>query len=188
MKYAPFTELKTEHLILRRMELRDAPFFFERLGGSEPVTRYMLFAPHSSGEESEKSVQKHVSRYESGRYYHWVITLRGSDDLIGVISLLRFEEKTESCSFAYMLGEAFWGRGYGTEALEAAFDFAFTQMELQRIQADHMAGNPASGAVMRKVGMEYIGREPGKYEKNGCVHDAFCYAITKEKWMKRPVR
>lgn len=188
MKYASFTELETKRLRLRKMRASDAALYFARLGSSEKVTRYMLFVPHSNIEESEKSVQKHLSRYETGCYYHWVITEDGKDELIGVISLLRFDEQKESCSFAYMLGEDYWGRGYGTEAVEAVFDFAFSQLELQRIEADHMAQNPASGAVMRKAGMEFIGIDPEKYEKNGCVHDAVCYAITNQQWMLRPAR
>lgn len=186
MQYADFRELKTHRLILRKMRAEDAPLYFARLGGSENVTRYMLFAPHKSMEESVRSVQKHLSRYEAGPYYHWVITEQGSDDLIGVISLLRTDAETGSCSFAYMLAQDFWGRGYGTEAVEAVFDFAFTKMEVQRIEADHMAENPASGAVMRKAGMLHTGTVPGKYEKDGIAHDAVCYCITKEQWLKKP--
>jgi hypothetical protein len=47
------------------MRAEDAPLYFARLGGSENVTRYMLFAPHKSMEESVRSVQKHLSRYEA---------------------------------------------------------------------------------------------------------------------------
>lgn len=186
MTYVPFEELDTKRLHLRKMKPEDAPLYYARLGSSEAVTRYMLFVPHSTLEESEKSVQKHLSRYASGPYYHWVITEQGCDDLIGVISLLRVAE--ESCSFAYMLAEDFWGMGYGTEAVEAVFRFAFTKLGIGRIEADHMAENPASGAVMRKVGMECTGTVPGKYEKNGKRRDAVCYGITREAWMKRPAQ
>jgi len=99
-----------------------------------------------------------------------------------VVDLLRFDEADSSCSFAYMLGQAYWGKGYGTEALKAVFGFAFDKMELQRIEADHMAENPASGAVMRKVGMQYLRTEKARYEKNGQLHDAHVYAITRQQW------
>lgn len=81
-----------------------------------------------------------------------------------------------------MLGTDFWNRGYGTEAVKAVFDFAFRELGIESITADHMAQNPASGAVMRKAGMRQCGVTPGKYEKNGIKHDAVCYEITKEEW------
>jgi len=39
--------------------------------------------------------------------------------------------------------------------------------------------------VMQKVGMHCTGVIPGKYEKDGQIYDAVCYAVTKEDWIKR---
>ena len=183
MRYAEFENLKTARLLLRKITMADAQQYYARLGSSEAVTRYMLFAPHQDIAESIASVEKALARYETGAAYRWAIELPG-EGLIGVIDLLRFEEETASCSFAYMLGEDYWGRGFGTEALKAVFDFAFRKMELQRIEADHMAANPASGAVMRKAGMRYLRTDRAKYEKNGVLHDAPVYVITREDWLE----
>ena len=40
-----------------------------------------------------------------------------------------------------------------------------------------MTKNAASGAVMRKAGMEHVGTIPGKYEKLGSRYDAEVYEI-----------
>ena len=184
MRYPDFRELHTQRLRLRKICMEDLELFYHRLGGSETVTRYMLFRPHRDMEESAASISKWLTRYASGPCYHWAIALKETDELIGVIDLLRLDEETESGSFAYMLGESFWGQGYGTEALRAVFDFAFREMELASIEADHMAENTASGAVMRKLGMVCRGTVPGKYEKNGKWHDAVQYGIRREQWLK----
>lgn len=65
------------------------------------------------------------------------------------------------------------------------YAFAFTKLKVSAIISDHFAENPASGAVMRKAGMQYIGTLPEKYEKNGIKHDAIVYRITKEGWDKK---
>ena len=83
-----------------------------------------------------------------------------------------------------MIGDEFWGRGYGTQALKAAFQFAFSEMDLAYVEADHMAANPASGAAMRKAGMVYVRTDEAKYQKNGCVYDAPVYRITADQWKK----
>lgn len=184
MRYAEFENLKTPRLLLRKITMEDAELFYTRLGSSEAVTRYMLFQPHGDISESEASIEKALARCEAGTAYRWAMDLPG-EGLIGIIDLLRFDEENSACSFAYMIGQDYWGKGYGTEAVKTVFGFAFEKMELQRIEADHMAENPASGAVMRKAGMRYLRTDIAKYEKNGVLHDAPVYAITRQEWLDR---
>lgn len=181
MRYPAFQELETPRLRLRKIGMADL-VDFNRFAGSEEVTKYMFFRPHKSMEESAASIEKWAARQEAGGCYHWGIALKGSDRLIGMIDLLRFDEEKGSCNFAYMLARDQWGRGYMTEALKAVIDFGFSQMELQRVEADYMAENEASGAVMRKAGLLCQGLTPCKYEKDGMLHDALSYAITREQW------
>lgn len=177
MKYAEFKILETPRLLLRDIRMEDIQEYYERLFGDGDVCRYLLFDPHQDIGESLQSIEKTLARYEQGRCYRWGIALKEDDSLIGVIELLRFDEDTNTCSFAYMLGCDFWNQGYGTETLKEVIRFAFEELELDRIVVDHMAENPASGAVMRKAGMQFIGTEQGKYVKHGFSHDAHVYEI-----------
>lgn len=181
MENAEFQELKTARLVLRRLRPGDAENFF-MFAGSNAVTRYMLWKPHRDVSESVASIEKTLARYEAGTCYRWAIALAETDKLIGIIDLLGFSEAENSCSFAYMLAEEFWGKGYGTEALKAVLEFAFTCLKVAVVEADHFAENGASGAVMQKVGMVPCGTVPEKYEKDGIVHDAVQYRITRERW------
>lgn len=177
MHYADFTELETSRLLLRQIRMEDIQEYYERLFGDGDVARYMLFDPHQDIGESLASIEKTLQRYEQGRCYRWGIALREDDSLIGIIELLRFDEEKDTCSFVYMLGCGYWNRGYATEALKAVIGFTFEKMGIQRIVVDHMAENPASGAVMRKAGMTHVGTEKGKYNKHGILHDAEVYEI-----------
>lgn len=185
MDYIAFQNLETPRLLLRKLTVEDVPQYFQRLFSSSQVAEHMLWKPHKDISESAAAVRKAVEGYETGKYYRWGIALKNQNSLIGIIELLRFDEMDGTCSFAYMLGEDFWGMGYGTEAVEAAFGFAFSQLKVSSIISDHFAENPASGAVMRKAGMKYIRTIPEKYEKNGIMHDAAEYRITKEEWEKK---
>lgn len=180
MKYVAFHCLETPRLILRDIRMEDIQEYYERLWGDGDVCRYLLHDPHQDIGESYESIQNILEQYEAGKFYRWGITEKGDDSLIGVIGLVRVEEEAEQCSFAYLLGCDYWNRGYGTEAVKEVIRFAFEELEIRRIVADHMAGNPASGAVMRKAGMTHIGTEPGKYEKQGVLEDAEIYEIRNE--------
>lgn len=177
MKHAKFHPIETERLYLRKLQLEDVYEYYERLFGDGDVSRYMLFDPHQDIAESLDSLQRKLDRYEQEDYYCWGITRKEEDSLIGLVELLRFEEGDSSCSFVYMLGCDYWNKGYGTEALKAVFRFAFEELEVERITADHMTKNGASGAVMQKAGMTHLGTEPAKYEKLGMRYDAEVYEI-----------
>lgn len=188
MECAAFHPLETPRLRLRKLDMGDVDAYFHRIGSSKAVTRYMLWEPHKDISESTASIQKALPRYETGKYYRWAIALKSDDSLIGILDLLKFDEAAVTCSFAYMLGEDFWNQGYGTEAVAAAFDFAFRELQIDTILCDHFAENPASGAVMQKAGMLPTGVIPRKYEKHGIFHDAVTYRITKEDWFQKARR
>lgn len=181
MEYAAFEELKTVQLNLRRIRREDAAAFF-RFAGSKAVTKYMFWKPHETIGESVSSIEKTISRYEAGNCWRWGIALKETDELIGIIDLLGIKETDRSCTFAYMISEEFWGRGFATGALSAVLGFAFGRLGLETVWGEHFGPNAASGAVMRKAGMRYTGTEVGKYEKNGEIFDVPQYRITREEW------
>ncbi len=177
MRFSVFESLETPRLILRDIRMEDIQEYYERLLGDGDVCRYLLFDPHQDIGESLQSIQETLNRYEEGNCYRWGIARKEDDSLIGLIELLRFDEETKSCSFVYLLGCDYWNQGYGTEALKEVIRFAFEKMGMERIVADHMTPNAASGAVMRKAGMEHTGTQRGKYQKHGFSFDAEVYEI-----------
>ena len=177
MRFVKFQELETDRLLLRKLRMEDVYEYYERLFGDGDVTRYMNFEPHQDISESLESLRRRLDRYEEDDCYCWAIAEKEADSLIGLIKLTRFDPRDNSCSFAYMLGCGYWNKGYGTEALKAVFRFAFEELKLDRIVADHMAPNIASGKAMEKAGMKHIGTEPEKYEKTGRRYDAQVYEI-----------
>ena len=179
MRFVPIETLHTERLTLRKIRREDVSDYYHRLGTSEAVTRGMLWDPHTDISQSVASVEKALRRYAEGGCYRWAIALPEDDRIIGVMEMLRFDETDNSCSFAYMLGQLWWGKGYGSEALRAAMDFVFTKIGVEVIRADHFTTNPASGAAMRKAGMTFVKTLPQQYEKHGKKIDADLYQITK---------
>lgn len=172
--------LQSERLVLRKVARDDADAYYRNLGSSAAVARGMLWDPHTDILDSVASVEKTLRRYDEGHCWRWAISRKENPELIGIIELLRFEGSDRSCSFAYMLGQQFWGKGYGTEVLRTVFRFAFDRLGVEVIRADHFADNPASGRAMAKAGMVCVGRETGKYVKNGVSHDAILYQLKRE--------
>lgn len=62
------------------------------------------------------------------------------------------------------LGEEHWGRGYATEASAAFVEELFRRFPLSAIHAEHFTDNPASGAVLERIGFVRVGEDTGTSE------------------------
>ena len=79
----------------------------------------------------------------------------------------------------YWLGPPFWGRGIATEALRAVTDYAFTTLDICRLEAGVFAWNPASARVLEKVGYVLEGRSRLAVTKAGRTGDRLLYALVR---------
>lgn len=77
--------------------------------------------------------------------------------LIGGIALTA-QHDPGAPELGYWLTPSAWGRGYATEAAHAVIEMARHALPLRQIEAWHFADNPASGAVLRKIGFRANGR------------------------------
>ncbi len=83
----------------------------------------------------------------------FMITLR-DETIIGACGVVLQDETPE---LGYWLGVPYWGKGYATEALHAAIDYAFTDLEHAALQAGARVTNPASRRVLEKCGFQWTG-------------------------------
>jgi RimJ/RimL family protein N-acetyltransferase len=83
----------------------------------------------------------------------FLITLH-SGTMIGACGIARQDDVPE---IGYWLGNAYWGKGYATEALHAVIDYAFTDLDHQALQAGARVTNPASRRVLEKCGFQWTG-------------------------------
>ncbi len=185
MRLVPMGRIETDRLILRKFRMSDLEAHYRHITSDPEVAKTMLWQANPDIAHARTVLTRILAGYDTPGTYRWAIVRKEDDAFLGTVSLLRLDETEKSCSFAYMLGRAFWNRGYMTEALTAVLDFAFGQIGVERVETDHFADNPASGAVMEKAGMKRAGVLPGRYEKDGVIHDAVLYRITKEDWCGR---
>jgi len=75
-----------------------------------------------------------------------------------------------------------WNRGYATEASKRLIDFAFEVLGLHRIEARHFLRNPASGKVMKKLGMTPEGIERDWAFKWDRFETLAVYSILEPEW------
>ncbi|RJT79165.1 GNAT family N-acetyltransferase [Arthrobacter cheniae] len=111
-----------------------------------------------SGQRAD--IEGALARHERGEAMPWVI-LTDDGEIAGRLTLSGIVRGPfQSCSMGYWLAEDQTGKGLATEAVRAAVIFAFTKLELHRVQAETLIENVASRSVLAKTGFEQYGLAP----------------------------
>jgi RimJ/RimL family protein N-acetyltransferase len=111
------------------------------------------------------------------------VTLRADGRQIGGIGL-RIETQHQHAELGYWLGTAYWGQGYATEAAREMLRYGFDDLHLHRIFASHFKHNPASGRILRKLGMRYEGCQREHLRKWDKFIDSELYGILRAEWVR----
>lgn len=110
------------------------------------------------------------------------IVLKESGRLIGSIGLIDDpkRENDRARMLGYGIGEAYWGKGYMTEAAKAILRYGFETMEVDLISAYCYPFNARSRNVLLKIGFQYEGTlSLCEKRYDGEVLDNECYALRK---------
>lgn len=152
MKPAPLPDLETERLLLRAFRPADAPRV-TALAGEREIALNTLNIPHPyERHHAEEWIASHPGQLERRESATYAITRREDQQVVGAVGLI-LDPANEVAELGYWVGKPYWGRGYAAEAGRAVVEWGFRSLGLHRIHASHFPRNPASGAVLRKIGM-----------------------------------
>lgn len=140
--------LNTARLTLRPFRLGDASRFVG-LAGDLAVARMTSDIPHP------------LYIWQCRR---WLRQARGEvrfavehqGELIGGVGY--FCHRTRVGELGFWLGQAYWGKGFATEASRAVVTYAFTTGHLDALTSANFIDNPASARILTKLGFTANGR------------------------------
>lgn len=148
--------IETERLVLRGMEPETDNADLHRIGLDPRVARGMMSIPADwTRVQAAEFLER--SRWRGRIGFRHAIALRSAPErMIGTVGI-----GGDPVGVAYFVDPDHWGRGYATEALGAFLSVVMPRFALSGMEADHFEDNPASGAVLRKVGFVQTGGAVG---------------------------
>jgi ribosomal-protein-alanine N-acetyltransferase len=171
--------LETSRLILRSWRLSDAPDMFE-YASMPTVGPNAGWKPHQSLSDSEKIIRMFLSDDDV-----WAVVLKASGKVIGSVGLHDRQKLDGEIvkELGYVLSTSYEGQGLMTEACLEAIRYAFEDLKIGLLKADHFLPNDKSRRVIEKCGFVYEG-EIALTTADGRKEPAKIYHMTPNDYQK----
>lgn len=177
--------LQTERLILRPLELADAPQVQQLFPHWEIVRQLNKFVPwpYPADGALQFLANSALPGMTRGDEWTWSIRLKsGPGQLIGCINLV----KGDVTNRGFWLGLPWHGKGYMTEACDAVTDFWFETLGFEVLRVSKATDNTASRKISLHQGMRVVRQEMREFVSGNLPAEA--WEITREEWRKRKAR
>jgi RimJ/RimL family protein N-acetyltransferase len=142
--------LETERLTLRPFRENDLTAFWE-LSQDPDVVRHVGDRHVPTLQETWRAIAGWIGHWALRGYGQWAIEDRASGRIIGRTGIINPAE-WPGPEVGYLLGRAWWGRGFATEAAGAAMDWGFEQVGFSDLISLIDPDNLASIAVATRLG------------------------------------
>lgn len=167
----------SQRIMLRPFDVNDVDDMFE-YASDDDVTEYLNWTSCTNYDD----IIEVLNRYHLSKPGVWAIELIEEKKCIGCIDL-RIIPEHQKASFGYVLNKKYWNNGYMTEAVLAVINFAFNELNLNRIEATYYVGNEGSGKVMKKCNMKYEGIGVQEVCIKNVFRDVVHYALLRSEWI-----
>jgi RimJ/RimL family protein N-acetyltransferase len=172
--------MRGSRVVLRELRTSDAASLYAMLNAEE-VSRF-ISPPPSTIDGYERFILWTQRQRRAGEYACFAVTLRGSDDAIGIFQLRQMDPEFRTAEWGFAIGSPFWGTGLFQEGAQLMLDFVFDTVGVYRLEARAAVTNGRGNGALRKLGAvrEAILRK--SFVRNGQPVDQALYSILQDDW------
>jgi len=176
--------IRTARLELRPLREADVAPLFEIHSDPEAM-RYWDASIWKDDERGRAMVARDLA-LTTKDYLRLGIGLAASGKLLGTCALWGINAQSRRAEIGFILGSQGWGRGYMHEALSALLDYAFTELNLNRVEADTDPRNERSARLLDRLKFSKEGLFRERCIVDGEVSDAAMYGLLRREWIQSP--
>jgi len=158
MKFKIFPKIKTERLVLRKIEESDWDVILF-LRSDKTVNKYIERPENrktKNKEDAIKFIKARVEDIENFKSISWGITLKDNSKIIGTIDLWNFSNDYKTAEVGYGLNPKYHNKGIMSEALKEVVEFGFAKLNFEKIEAYTHADNESSKKILGKNGFRFV--------------------------------
>ena len=173
-------------VFLRPFEASDAELYRRWRADAEPMA---LAGWHERAPLSLAQVEQRMARIaeEQGRdQYTFLICVVDDERPIGEVMLVDIDRTHGSAQLGIFIGEAAeWGKGYGTDAVQAIVGFGFAELRLERIWLNVWTENPRARRTYEKAGFVHEATLRHDRFEHGQYTSGHIMSILRDEWRSR---
>lgn len=125
-------------------------------GNTEYISQWMAWPLFCKTEDDfKKFVKEALHQYADGKRMNCAIEYQG--DIVGNCGFNTINHDLKVVEIGYWLAEQYQGNGIITRACQCLIDYAFTQLNMHKIQISVAEDNISSRAVCERLGMTLEG-------------------------------
>jgi RimJ/RimL family protein N-acetyltransferase len=144
-----------------------------------------LLSSGPAGLWTPKQIKEWFDKENPNSYQFAIRTMEGNQ-LIGTVGLDGVDWVTGNTFVGIGIGERqYWGKGYGSEAMNLILRFAFAGLNLRRVSLDVFEYNRRAYLSYLKCGFKDEGRMRQWMQRGGERHDLIFMGILREEWEER---
>lgn len=144
--------METKRLRLRRFTAVDIELLVSL--DSDPEVMRFLTGQVTPRDEVERVVLPEILKVYAEHPQLGTFKAEDADGFVGWFGMQPTADP-RTVGVGYRLKRTAWGKGYATEGTRALIAHAFTELGMERVEADTMAVNHRSRAVMRRSGLRF---------------------------------
>jgi RimJ/RimL family protein N-acetyltransferase len=180
------TVFDTLRLTIRPWTEGDAADMHALVFGDAEAMRFWNMPVSRSEKEMARSIRR--SRAASPiKHVGWAVVLKETGQGIGFLNFHHRDIASRRLEIGYIIGRAFWQRGYGREAVSALLGHCFDVMQCHRVEATIDPANTASRRLAERLGFRQEGGPMRQRLKmpDGRFADILMYGLLAADWVAR---
>lgn len=176
--------MATQRLALRWLTEDDVPALFSVFSHPE-VMRYWSTPPMKDPSEARALLDRIHEAFRQKTLFEWGVVLGKEDRVIGTCTLFHLDEQNRRAEIGYALARECWGQGLMSEALTTLLEYAFSTLDLHRIEADVDPRNEPSVRILERLGFEREGLFRERWLVAGERQDSLMLGLLRQDWLRR---
>ncbi|MBR9706846.1 MAG: GNAT family N-acetyltransferase [Candidatus Diapherotrites archaeon] len=173
--------LNGRNVMLRGLELKDAEILWHYMN-KENVQKYLNATTAFALEDEQDFVKKTWEGRKNGTKYTFGIVEKATGKLIGAAGIeVRGQRVGE---LGLWIGDDYWGKGYGTEALKLIIKYGFEAVDMYKLYAGGYEDNKATHIIQERAGLKYEYTAKKERYKHGKWHNGIYRCLFKEEYLQ----
>ncbi|MGX9416002.1 GNAT family N-acetyltransferase [Vibrio sp. WJH972] len=179
-----FTLEVEQGLELALIEPKFAPLYFDIVSKQqEYLSEWLAWPAHAENEEFFlRFIKRSLHDYADGKSL--VCAVMYNEQLVGNISFNSIDHSLQKVEIGYWLRSDYRGKGIMSKSVSKLVDFAFTELDMQKVQISVAVENNPSRNICKRLQFNLEGVVTRAENLNGKVVDHAIYGLSRTEWVK----